>query len=454
MYLNYLQIKNPAKTLKKLIIFFYIYMICEGILRKWLFPSLYKEIYFLKDFFLIIIYYLAFKYNYLFESKISKILTMFIIITSFFGMMGYNLNKIDILSYVLGCRSYWLFAPLALIVMHVFTFQDIKKFTIINLYFILPYYALIVFQSYQPVEAIINSGFFSIVNTSDRPSAYFTYITQNLYFFIFLLSIFLSYFINESFYSKKKYIFFLFLNFFLMGIMILLKSRASYFYTIVIVSYACYITLINHKNNLLKLKKLLLIIVLTPIFFNLNIHIFNEQYKISKVRMNTDDASNFILVQDKKVYKVANKEFNLYQFCIKNSSICRVLNEIYFIPSIKEASMFGEGIGAGTTTVAIIKKVDFFALGEAENHRILGELGYLFGTAFLTIKYLFVIFLNFMFFFTKKVTNKLFYFPLLTFVSVALLIGPITYTTSFISFISWFSLGLILNSFNKTNEKI
>ena len=39
--------------------------------------------------------------------------------------------------------------------------------------------------------------------------------------------------------------------------------------------------------------------------------------------------------------------------------------------------------------------------------------------------------------------------PLLTFVSVVLTIGPITYTTSFISFISWFSLGLILNSFNK-----
>ena len=207
-------------------------MICEGILRKWLFPSLYKEIYFLKDFFLIIIYYLAFKYNYLFESKISKILTMFIIITLFFGMLGYNLNKTDILSYVLGCRSYWLFAPLALIIMRIFTFQDIKKFTIINLYFILPYYALIVFQSYHPPEAIINSGFNSIVNTSNRPSAYFTYITQNLYFFIFLLSIFLSYFINESSYSKKKYIFYLFLMFFLMGIMILLKSRASYFYAI------------------------------------------------------------------------------------------------------------------------------------------------------------------------------------------------------------------------------
>ena len=214
----------------------------------------------------------------------------------------------------------------------------------------------------------------------------------------------------------------------------------------------------------------------TPIFIILNSNIFENQYKISKSRMNTDNYSNLTLVEERysdliKLYKVgidvlpgeklvdyidrnSNEKIKIYQFCMKYSSACRVLNEIYFIPSIKKSSMFGEGLGAGTTAVSIIKKVDRFSLGEAENHRILGELGYLFGTTFLTIKYLFVIFLNFMFFFTKKVTNKLFYFPLLTFVSVALTIGPITYTTSFISFISWFSLGLILNSFNKTNETI
>ena len=46
MFLNYIDIKKPKATLKNLIILFYIYMIIEGMLRKWLFPIFNKEIYF------------------------------------------------------------------------------------------------------------------------------------------------------------------------------------------------------------------------------------------------------------------------------------------------------------------------------------------------------------------------------------------------------------------------
>ena len=72
MLLNYIKNKNPKSILKKLVISFYIYMIIEGMLRKWFIPIFSKEIYFLKDFFLIFIYFFAIKYNFLFEKKISK----------------------------------------------------------------------------------------------------------------------------------------------------------------------------------------------------------------------------------------------------------------------------------------------------------------------------------------------------------------------------------------------
>ena len=79
MYLNNIASKKPKQRLKELVIFFYIYMILEGMLRKWLIPTLNKEIYFLKDFFLIYIYSYAFRHKFLFEKKISKIFTIFII---------------------------------------------------------------------------------------------------------------------------------------------------------------------------------------------------------------------------------------------------------------------------------------------------------------------------------------------------------------------------------------
>ena len=44
MILSYLDTKNPKETLKKIIIFFYIYMIIEGMLRKWFLPFLNKGV--------------------------------------------------------------------------------------------------------------------------------------------------------------------------------------------------------------------------------------------------------------------------------------------------------------------------------------------------------------------------------------------------------------------------
>ena len=120
MYLNNIASKKPKQRLKELVIFFYIYMILEGMLRKWFIPTLNKEIYFLKDFFLIFIYSYALKHKFLFEKKISKIFTIFIIFILFFGAIGYNFNKIEVLSFIAGARSYFLFVPLFFIVIHTF----------------------------------------------------------------------------------------------------------------------------------------------------------------------------------------------------------------------------------------------------------------------------------------------------------------------------------------------
>ena len=456
MVLNYIKNKNPKSTLKKLIISFYIYMIIEGMIRKWFIPIFNKEIYFLKDFFLIFIYFFAIKYNFLFEKKISKFFAIFIILTLFFGSFGYSFNKIEILSFLLGSRSYWLFTPLFLVIIHVFDIEDLKKFIKINLYFVLPYYTLVLLQSYYPFDAFINSGYKSSVQNPERPSGYFTYTTQNTYYFLFLLASYFSYCISQKIISNKKLFFLIVLNFCLMGIMILLKSRASYVFGAVIVLYSFYITLISKQITISKLKKLIIILIITPLSFNLNSVLFEYQYSFSIERFNSDRAvENPLFEYSRGVeIKIFDKNVNLHDFCSKNSSICRVLNDVYYFPGIKNASKFGEGIGAGTTLVTYINNEKKFILGESENYRNLSELGYLYGNVFILTKYLMIIFLNFVFFFTNKVKNKLFYFPYLVFVSVAFLIGPITYTTSFISFICWFSLGLITTSFDKKNITI
>ena len=70
--MNFLLIKDYRLLIKKLIIFFFIYMILEGVLRKWILPDFHIQIYFIKDFFLMIIYLLALKYNFLFKKTPKK----------------------------------------------------------------------------------------------------------------------------------------------------------------------------------------------------------------------------------------------------------------------------------------------------------------------------------------------------------------------------------------------
>jgi len=466
MFINNFVTKKPKDKLKKFIISFYVYMILEGMLRKWFIPILDKEIYFLKDFFLIFIYIYAFKHKFLFKKKTSKIITLFIVISLFFGVIGYNFNKIDILSFILGSRSYFLFVPLFFVIIHIFSIEDVKKFAVINLYFVLPYYILILFQSISPSNSFINSGYNSLVQSPERPSGYFTYITQNTYFFLFLLCSCYSYFLSKCSISKKDLFLSTILIFSLTGIMILLKSRAVYVYSIAIVIYSTYIVLIANQNIFLKLKKLLIAVVLFPIFFYINSHIFEKEYNFSMKRFNTDQYQSLGIVMKYKEEKIPsylltklflisetekNSGVTVNDFCNKNSSICRVINELYFISSLNSSSLFGEGLGAGTSVVAYIKKDQKFSLGEAENHRIIGELGYLFGTVFVLLKYFFVIFINLQLVFNRKIKNKLFLFPFLNFVTVAFLIGPITYTTSFISFICWFVLGIVFLAFDKKN---
>ena len=89
-----------------------------------------------------------------------------------------------------------------------------------------------------------------------------------------------------------------------------------------------------------------------------------------------------------------------------------------------------------------------FILSEQENKRVVMELGNFVGFIFVVSKIVIIIFLNFFAILKFRVEQNLIYLPILVFISVQMLLGPITYTTSFISFSFWFSLGLLLTSFD------
>ena len=128
---------------------------------------------------------------------------------------------------------------------------------------------------------------------------------------------------------------------------------------------------------------------------------------------------------------------------------------LYIYPAISDSSLFGEGIGAGTKTVVIFNKIKrSFYLGELDNKRTIMELGYIVGLFLVTIKMLTAIILNFIVLFKYRDKHKLIYLPIVFFICTQLLIGTVSYTSSFISFIFWFSLGLFFISFKREDRNL
>jgi len=422
-------------------------MILEGALRKWLFPNYSFQIYLLKFFFLIIIYILSFKYKLLWKSKFSKFFTAFAVLITVPSFFIYELNNIGAISFLLGVNSYWLFMPLAFILAHTFTYNDVISFCKKNLYIIVPYFFLILFQSYSTPESIINSGYFSIVNNPERPSAFFTYTTQNTFYFVFLLCCYYVWFLHKKDLTIKNIVTIIFLIFFLSSILILLKSRAVYIYGIFISVASCFF-IFNLSDKKIKIKKLAIIMIITPIIFFAASKLFISQFSFSKERINTDVGKDLFVTEHFKKYHY-NKAANL---CINHSSLCRIVDDVYFIPYIPTYSYQAKGIGAGTHLVANFTQNQKLFLGENENQRIMKELGQLVGTFFVTSKYIFIFLFSIFFFRKNKYAEIL--IPILAFVLVIILIGPITYSTSFISFIFWICLALLFSSFNdKTYEE-
>ena len=173
---------------------------------------------------------------------------------------------------------------------------------------------------------------------------------------------------------------------------------------------------------------------------------FSDNYIFAVGNLN----QNYILIQ----YSI--NELNEIQYLNYFDTfpvLFETINDLYILPAVRKSTLFGEGIGAGTKPVLVFnKKEKVFLLGEIDNKRIIMELGYIVGVFLVFFKWISVIIFNFYALFKFRDKEKLVYIPLLLFVSVQLMLGTVSYTVSFISFIFWISLGLLFTSLNKENK--
>jgi hypothetical protein len=152
---------------KKLLIFFFIYIIIEGALRKWFLPEFGTQLFLVKDIilFFVFFFYVANKKSLAsglqnLDANDKAIWITFVIYLLFYGIL-INFDNLTII----GWRYYVISVPLILLFSFYFK-QDLNKYSYYYLLLSLPILILGIYQYINPSDSVINK--YAWVNAEEK----------------------------------------------------------------------------------------------------------------------------------------------------------------------------------------------------------------------------------------------------------------------------------------------
>lgn len=156
---------------KKLLIFFFIYIVLEGALRKWFLPEYNNLLFLLKDIILVIVFIFlifnknAVKKSFSFLSDDSKIIWfIFIALIFFYGLL---INFVSLT--IIGWRYYLVSVPLVVLIPFYFN-KDLKKYAYYYLLFSYPVLLLGIYQYFNPQDTILNK--YAWITAADKVATF------------------------------------------------------------------------------------------------------------------------------------------------------------------------------------------------------------------------------------------------------------------------------------------
>lgn len=156
--------EKGRRRIVSLIFIYYLLLIFEGALRKWVLTSYGQLLFFIRDPFVLTIYWLAWRHS--FFPRGNAVLTTGIVF-AFTGLLmvavqaagvASGIDKWPILA-VYGWRNYFLYLPLPFVVARAVREVDLQRIAKLALLLTLPIAALVLLQFRSPLDAPINVGF-------------------------------------------------------------------------------------------------------------------------------------------------------------------------------------------------------------------------------------------------------------------------------------------------------
>jgi len=358
---------EPAVSKLKLAIWLYfILLMLEGALRKWIFPSLADPILVIRDPLVLWILIKAWQHGLI-------NFNYYVISMIFIGIVGiytaYFLGHGNIAVALYGARILLLHFPLIFVIGKICNIEDAIKIGKVTLFIAIPMTILIILQFYSPQTALINitvggeaGGGFSGVGKVFRPPGIFSFINGNALFYSFTACFVLYFWFNYKTINRLLLV--------LATLSLLLAipfsiSRALLFQVIVSMIFAAIAIAMKPKY----LTGMLFVIGGIVISFLL---LGSSSFFTTATEVFTQRLTS------------ANQVEGGMSGVILNRFLGGMLDAIY---SSSNQPLFGYGIGMGTNAGSMILKGGrFFLISEGEWGRILGELGPIMGMGVIILR--------------------------------------------------------------------
>ena len=157
--------ERARRQVVALVMVFYLLLIFEGALRKWLLTSWSQPLFFVRDPFVLAIYWLAFRYrfyprgNALAAAAIAfGFVGLVLVVAQALGGTAATIDKWPLLA-AYGWRNYFLYIPLPFVIGETLRKADLERLAKITFLLAIPMAALVVLQFRAPLDAPINVGF-------------------------------------------------------------------------------------------------------------------------------------------------------------------------------------------------------------------------------------------------------------------------------------------------------
>ena len=363
---------SSRNLIKRLFWLYFILLIIEGGLRRWVFPEFASFFLLVRDPVAIVILFIAFKNNLIPKNNYLSIV-IFVSILGFYTALFFGHGNLQVAIY--GSRILLLHFPLIFIFGNVLDRDDLIYFGKVILLISIPMAILITIQFYSPQSAWVNKGVgfnkegagFSGTTEYFRPPGTFSFITGVSSFFTIVGCFVLFFWINT-----KLINFPLLISSTIALIISIPTSISRTLFFSVIISLICFILAKSTQKDFLKNSFrfifgffIIFLIFLNTNYLNTQIEAFSDRFTLA----NESETKN-------------SSGINTIQEVILNRFIYSTFQDIN-----ESEILFGKGVGAGSNVGAVLLTGNVgFLVAEGEIARIVGEFGLILGLIIVFIR--------------------------------------------------------------------